>query len=190
LSRLANRRLFDQRFSLEWRRAIRERAPISLAMIDIDWFKRFNDTYGHLQGDQCIRRVSAVIGGLARRPSDLVARYGGEEFAVIMGGTDESGAALLAGRIADSIRAERIPHELNEATGTVTVSIGVSTWRPSQGDHRSWLIEAADHALYEAKHAGRNRVLAGRCTPGIVPGVLVAEIGEEEAEDPEIVGVG
>jgi diguanylate cyclase (GGDEF)-like protein len=190
LSGLANRRLFDQRFSLEWRRAVRERAPISLAMIDIDWFKRFNDSYGHLQGDQCIRRVSALIAGLARRPSDLVARYGGEEFVVIMGGTDESGAALLAGRIAEAVQAERIPHATNEAAGIVTVSIGISTWRPRQGDHRSWLIEAADHALYAAKHAGRNRVLAGRCTPGVLPGALIAEIGAEEAEDPEIAGVG
>jgi diguanylate cyclase (GGDEF)-like protein len=186
LTNLANRRQFDQRLALEWRRARRDRAAISVAMIDIDWFKLFNDTYGHLQGDQCIRRVAAAIAGCARRPTDLAARYGGEEFAVIMA-TGEAEAEQLAQRIATAVRAERISHEKNAATGLVTVSIGVATYQPRLGDHRSWLVEAADNALYAAKEAGRDRVMTGKVVPGIVPGVLAERMGDNE--DPDETGM-
>jgi diguanylate cyclase (GGDEF)-like protein len=191
LSGLPNRRQFDQRLTLEWRRALRDRAAISVAMIDIDWFKLFNDTYGHLQGDQCIRRVAAAIAACARRPADLAARYGGEEFAVIMAGSDETGAEQLAQRIAAAVRAEQIPHEKNAVTGIVTVSVGIATHRPRLGDHKSWLVEAADHALYEAKGTGRNRVVAGQCVPGIVPGVLASRLDDEEdGDDADAAGAG
>ena len=151
LTAVANRRLFDETIKLEWRRAVRSRAPLSLLMLDIDNFKAFNDRAGHQSGDGCLRRVAQTLRESVHRAADLVARYGGEEFAVLLPETD----ADQAGRIAESIR-ERI-----EALGEVTVSIGVATCVPPRDvSGMQEFIGVADEALYAAKRQGRNRVVA------------------------------
>ncbi len=162
LTGIANRHRFDDFLEDEWRRAHRLGHPVSLALCDIDFFKPYNDNYGHLAGDECLRRVSEALKPFSRRPGDLVARYGGEEFAVILGNTDEHTACKLASDIRAAIEALNIPHQHATTAGCVTISVGVATLRPdSQPDGSSDdLIEAADQALYKAKRSGRNRAFS------------------------------
>ena len=161
LTGLANRRCFDERLEQEWKRAARDEVPLSLLLLDVDHFKRFNDEYGHLAGDACLRRVAEVVGGMPRRPGDLAARYGGEELVVLLPGTGQLGAGLLAERLRVAIEGLGVAHAGNpEGGGLVTVSIGAATLLPAgqglgTGDA---LVAQADAALYEAKRAGRNRV--------------------------------
>ena len=151
LTGVANRRLFDETLAVEWRRAARNVAPISLLMLDIDHFKAFNDTEGHQSGDECLRRVAQTLRDSVHRAADLVARYGGEEFAILLPETDAADARAIA----ETIR-ERI-----EADGLVTASIGVATCLPPRGvTGMTEFIGAADAALYDAKRQGRNRVVA------------------------------
>ena len=157
LTGVANRRHFDQVFSLEWARARRERSPVALLMIDTDRFKAFNDQYGHLSGDACLRSVARAIVNIPRRPADLVARYGGEEFAVLLPGSDAAGACVVAEAVRDAIYALAVPHETSEEQ-RVTVSIGVAAMVPTEQIDAVELIAMSDDALYSAKHAGRNRV--------------------------------
>jgi diguanylate cyclase (GGDEF)-like protein/PAS domain S-box-containing protein len=157
LTRLANRRNFDHRLSTEWRRASRERFPISLLILDVDWFKSFNDTYGHLRGDACLKRIAEAALEVVTRPGDLVARIGGEEFAVILPHTPSEGAAEVANQICMAIRRAKILQNTNPA-GYVTVSIGCATVVPSARHHAGALMQHADEALYAAKHAGRDQV--------------------------------
>jgi diguanylate cyclase (GGDEF)-like protein/PAS domain S-box-containing protein len=165
LTGLGNRRHFDDMLQQEWRRAERDGAPVSLVMMDVDNFKKFNDQYGHQAGDSCLKAVAKAIAAEARRPADLAARYGGEEFVLLLPNTDEVGCALVAERIRQSLEALKLPHALNSPTKRVTLSIGGATGWPNaetQGNHPS-LIAAADRALYAAKHAGRNRfVMSGQ----------------------------
>lgn len=159
LTGLANRRIFQDRLRSEWARALREEAPLSLVMLDIDYFKRYNDHYGHPAGDRCLEAVAEVINGIAKRPGDLAARTGGEEFAVLLPATDLQGAVALAEQLRQQIADLQLPHSLNP-TEVVTVSVGVATTRPhrSGAETRHGLVQAADVALYDAKNSGRNRV--------------------------------
>lgn len=163
LTGIANRRMFDAYLKQEWRRAMREQTPLSILLADVDHFKKFNDTYGHQQGDMCLIGVAAVMQLHMQRPADLLARYGGEEFAVILPGTDAEGAGHMAEVLGQAVRDLRIDHSESDAAPYVTVSIGVVTTIPSpeEGDGgMDMLLEQADQALYQAKKVGRNRVLA------------------------------
>jgi len=157
LTHLANRRTFDQCLRREWRRCLTERLPVSLLAIDADWFKSFNDTYGHPSGDQCLKQIAESALESVTRSGDLVARIGGEEFAVILPGTDRDGARYVAEAIRAALQNRKIPHTSNPSDH-VTVSVGCATFIPVMGSHASSLVQKADDALYEAKHAGRNRV--------------------------------
>jgi diguanylate cyclase (GGDEF)-like protein/PAS domain S-box-containing protein len=160
LTGISNRRRFDEFLEREWRRSMREYSELSLLLIDIDCFKEFNDRYGHLQGDDCLRQIAAALSRTVRRAGDLVARYGGEEFACVLLGTGEERAVKVARKIAEEIAGLAIPDESSAVAGHVTVSIGVATTVPEKGREYSELIGRADQCLYAAKHQGRNRVVA------------------------------
>ena len=157
LTAIANRRHFDLIFDQEWKRASRARSPLSLLIIDVDRFKAYNDTYGHLTGDACLRTIAKAISGVPGRPTDLVARYGGEEFVVLLPGSTATGASLIAERIRMAVEHLALPH-LYSDTLRVTVSIGLATSVPDFGSDSLLLIAMADKALYNAKHEGRNQV--------------------------------
>ena len=168
LTGLANRRRFSEFLDHEFQRAAREHAPFALLMLDVDFFKRFNDTRGHQAGDECLRRVAAVIGGRIKRSSDLAARYGGEEFAVILSGADEDGATSVARFIRAEIEKQQIAHGASSVSDYVTVSIGVAIAAPAAGGSPERLMAEADAALYRAKALGRNTVAASStATPAI-----------------------
>ncbi|NNF14239.1 MAG: sensor domain-containing diguanylate cyclase [Gemmatimonadetes bacterium] len=158
LTGLPNRRRFDDFVASEWRRGLRDRAPVSLLLIDIDHFKLFNDHYGHTVGDECLQKVARAIGDVARRPADLAARYGGEEFAVVLGGTDEPAAHRLAIEALEAVAGLRVPHDASPTAPIVTVSVGVATMVPEADSGLDTLLVAADEALYAAKRGGRSRV--------------------------------
>jgi diguanylate cyclase (GGDEF)-like protein len=155
LTGLANRRCFDETLAVEARRAQRDGTSLALLMIDIDHFKLFNDTLGHVAGDACLQAVSKVLESCVRRPSDLVARYGGEEMAVIMPATDGAGATVVAQLVLERLQQANIAHPASPF-GRVTVSIGMAVGAGAQLDSMPELIETADQALYRAKAAGRN----------------------------------
>jgi len=163
LTQIANRRRFDEVLKLEWRRLQREKLPLSLIMIDIDYFKIYNDTYGHQQGDNCLQSVARSISQQSKRPADLVARYGGEEFVVILPNTDIEGATHLAEQIRKQVQLLNIPHKNSPVTPIVTISLGVSTVVPVPDYSPEQLLAGADQCLYQAKKAGRNRVQATFC---------------------------
>ncbi len=164
LTKLANRRWFDEEMSRKWARTARDGAPTSLLMIDVDYFKAFNDTYGHQAGDEVLTAVGAAIRNAVRRPDDLAARYGGEEFVILLPDTDDAGASRVAAAIGAAIRRLKINHGAS-AYRIVTVSIGVATARANTGMTKSGLIRCADAALYRAKEDGRNRVYVHNVTP-------------------------
>ncbi|WP_426107522.1 diguanylate cyclase domain-containing protein [Massilia sp. TSP1-1-2] len=157
LTGIANRRHFDVAIEKEVRRAKRSGTPLSLLMIDIDYFKAYNDHYGHQQGDDCLIKVAGALAQMLQRPADLIARYGGEEFAVILPEMDGEQSARMAEAMRQKIVGMQLPHAKSEHGEHVTVSIGVATHRGETGDI-AYLVGAADRALYAAKHAGRNRV--------------------------------
>ena len=159
LTGLANRRGFDRRLEREWRRAVECGEPIALMMIDIDHFKLFNDRYGHVAGDDCLRDVSEALSVVTLEDAVLVARYGGEEFALLLPGLDDARANALAEAGRQAVEALAIPHA-GAPCGRVTVSIGVASLLPREGEPAADLVEAADFALYAAKHRGRNTVVA------------------------------
>jgi diguanylate cyclase (GGDEF)-like protein/PAS domain S-box-containing protein len=165
LTGLANRRCFDERLEQEWARAAREGTSLSLLLIDLDHFKKFNDRYGHPAGDSCLRTVASVLAAHARRPADLAARYGGEELALLLPNTDDEGCEQVGMRFLDALRNAKIPHALNPPSELVTASLGGATSWPDPTAPRNCLslIEAADRALYFAKEAGRDRlIMSGR----------------------------
>lgn len=167
LTQLANRRRFDEYLESEWRRLIREQAPLSLILCDIDFFKVYNDAYGHLAGDECLRRVAQVLKQAGKRSTDLIARYGGEEFAVILPNTPAIGAVQVAEEIRTGVLALKIPqgNRIENAIAPllpsryVTLSLGVASTIPKIEASAKTLIEAADKALYQAKQQGRDRIV-------------------------------
>ncbi|MBV9393371.1 MAG: diguanylate cyclase [Methylobacteriaceae bacterium] len=165
LTGIPNRRAFEDALSVEWRRTTRENgASLSLALIDIDQFKKFNDGYGHPAGDDCLRLVASAIGATVKRPGDVAARFGGEEFALLLPSTDAKGAKIIAERVRAAVMALAIPHAGNSPRQVVTISIGIATMRSSglgnEKPDAGILVMAADSALYEAKRLGRNRTHA------------------------------
>ncbi|WP_293216243.1 MULTISPECIES: diguanylate cyclase [unclassified Microcoleus] len=158
LTEVRNRRFFNDYMDAEWRRLAREEAPLSLIMCDIDYFKLYNDTYGHQPGDECLRQVAQVLQCSVKRSADLVARYGGEEFAVVLPNTDIEGAACVAERIAQQVRDLQIPHAQSGVSEYVTLSLGVACCIPAPMSQPATLIAIADESLYRAKAAGRDRV--------------------------------
>ncbi len=160
LTGLANRRHFNEHFLAEWRRAMRDRQPLSLVMADIDHFKLYNDHYGHQGGDDCLRQVATIIGKVARRPADIAARYGGEEFVLVLPETPLEGAVKIAEEVAATVRAMQLPHAKSPVAPHVTLSLGVACVIPNREKEMTELIERADRALYSAKRQGRNQVKA------------------------------
>jgi two-component system chemotaxis family response regulator WspR len=156
LTGIANRRSFDEFLGKECLRSARENTSLSLILIDIDYFKPFNDNYGHLAGDGCLRQVAAALDEVVHRPADLVARYGGEEFGVVLPNTDVAGAEQLAKKLSEKIHSLNIPHEYSEVADHITFSMGVTSWVACEGSSPSELILLADKALYLAKESGRD----------------------------------
>jgi diguanylate cyclase (GGDEF)-like protein/PAS domain S-box-containing protein len=176
LTGIANRRCFDERLLVEWGRAYRERSSLALLMIDLDHFKAYNDRYGHLSGDECLRSVAKVLAAEALRATDLAARYGGEEFVMLLPNTDAAGCARIGERIRRALRDACKPHASNPPSGLVTASIGGAVCRP--GTERSAghvaLVDAADQALYAAKDAGRDRLIMAEETGSLLPVEIAA----------------
>jgi diguanylate cyclase (GGDEF)-like protein len=157
LTQIANRRCFDERYLSEWRRAERIGVSISIIMLDVDFFKSFNDQYGHPLGDSCLVQVAQTLRQSLRREGDFVARYGGEEFIVLLLGYSQQEAAEVANRLLSAVEQQAIVHETNPK-GIVTVSLGVATTTPTIEMNHEQLIRQADEALYQAKKLGRARV--------------------------------
>ena len=162
LTGLANRRHFDESLNIEWKRAMRKREPMSVMMLDIDYFKSYNDTYGHLKGDEVLRKVADVIQKSLMRPADLAYRYGGEEFVLILPEISLTGIKVLAENIRKNVAALDIPHEGSEIAHHLTISIGVASLVPNSDETPTTLVSLADAALYRAKDAGRNQVVESK----------------------------
>jgi diguanylate cyclase (GGDEF)-like protein len=158
LTGIANRRHFDNFIYQEWRRAQREQWPIAMLMVDVDFFKLYNDIYGHQMGDQCLKSIAEAISRVIHRPTDLVSRYGGEEFGVILTNTPLNGAMQVAERMRQEVATLFIEHKKSTVAHFVTVSVGVAVMRPGQENHFNELVHASDEALYNAKNSGRNSI--------------------------------
>jgi two-component system chemotaxis family response regulator WspR len=158
LTGIANRRYFDDYLEAEWRRARREQAELSLLLIDVDDFKRYNDTYGHVAGDEVLRRIAAALQDACKRPADLAVRFGGEEFALILPKTTAGGVRMLGEMVRLAVAGLGISHSAASTGDRVTVSCGGATLVPGEGEVPARLIELADIGLYRAKHDGKNRV--------------------------------
>ena len=159
LTGVANRRCFDQVFEHEWRRAQRRGESLTVGLIDVDFFKAYNDHYGHLQGDEVLQRVASALQGVMGRAEDLLARYGGEEFAVILPGLHRQEAAVMAERLKGAVAELRIPHQAAGDTGVISISGGLVALIPDPKSDRQQLLSTADQLLYAAKARGRNQVL-------------------------------
>lgn len=158
LTDIANRNQFDISANMEWKRALRDKKSLATLMIDIDFFKLYNDTYGHLAGDKCLSKVAETISISLSRPGDFVARYGGEEFSVLLPDTDIPGAVLVAEKISENIRGKKLEHKASKITDHVTICCGVHADIPSADSSLADFIKRADDALYKAKQDGRNCV--------------------------------
>ncbi|RJG11563.1 diguanylate cyclase domain-containing protein [Massilia cavernae] len=158
LTELANRRRFDEVYAAEWKRAQGERRPLSLALLDIDCFKQYNDHYGHPAGDRVLRSVARTVASFMRRPADLAARYGGEELALLMPDTDAVQAQYLVDCVCRAIEQLALAHGASLVKPVLTVSVGGATIAEFGGESATELLDAVDNQLYRAKHAGRNRV--------------------------------
>jgi diguanylate cyclase (GGDEF)-like protein/PAS domain S-box-containing protein len=161
LTGVANRRRFDALMELEWSNARRNRQPLSLLMIDIDYFKQYNDCYGHLEGDACLKRVAWLLASAATRARDLLARFGGEEFVLLLPETDEAASHKLAARCRDLILAEQIPHAQSAVGPVLTISVGAATCIPANADELRAFLDSVDKRLYRAKQQGRDCIVAG-----------------------------
>jgi diguanylate cyclase (GGDEF)-like protein len=161
LTNIANRRCFDDRLDIEWRRAIREKQPISFMMMDVDKFKNYNDTYGHPQGDTLLQTIAKIFNSAARRPGDLAARLGGEEFGVLLPDTGIEGALEVAEEIRSRVEAARIITADGNTITSITISIGVTVHVPTDDSSVESFLSQADKNLYIAKEGGRNQVYSG-----------------------------
>ena len=157
LTKIANRRCFDYHLELEWERLYREQQPMSLLLFDIDYFKLYNDYYGHPMGDECLIKIAQTIKQVLLRPADLVARYGGEEFAVILPNTDVEGASIVSEQIRIAIANLNIAHQNSSIEDIVTISLGIASLLPNSLQDHTTLLQQADIALYKAKQCGRNQ---------------------------------
>ncbi|MBL1260274.1 MAG: diguanylate cyclase [Thiotrichaceae bacterium] len=157
LTGIPNRRSFDEYIAKEWRRAVREGTCLALLLIDIDFFKKYNDGYGHQGGDDCLQKVAQVLADTMRRSSDMVARYGGEEFTVVLPNTDLDGAMVIAEELRLAVEKLALKHAFSDVTDIVSISLGAAGIPPQCGDDCASLIALADAALYKAKEEGRNR---------------------------------
>lgn len=161
LTGVANRRMFDSILEVEWTHARRNARPLSLLMIDIDHFKQYNDHYGHIEGDECLKRVARVLSGAATRARDFLARYGGEEFILVLPETDAAAAHKIAERCRNLIFKEQIAHGAVDTSAVLTISIGVGSTVPAHHEQALDFVARVDQRLYAAKQAGRNRIAAG-----------------------------
>ena len=159
LTQVANRRTFDERLQEEWNRARREGLPLSLILCDVDYFKKYNDYYGHQKGDYCLQKIAEVLQDSCQRAGDLVARYGGEEFGIILAGIDSENACYVAQNIRYQLEAKGISHLANPDSKIVTLSLGIATMIPQENAEPTDLLAQADRALYEAKKQGRDRAV-------------------------------
>jgi len=160
LTGLSNRRYFNDYGGPQWKLAIREKAPIAILMVDVDNFKKYNDTYGHLAGDEVLKSIGAAMLRSFARPTDLPARFGGEEFVVLLPATPFESLTTLGERLRSNVEELKIPHSASGVCANVTVSVGGAAMIPRAEDTLLALVETADQALYEAKGAGKNRVVA------------------------------
>lgn len=160
LTGVMNRRCFDEMLDREWKRSLREKVPVAIVMVDVDYFKKYNDTYGHQAGDECLRQVAEAMEKRVHRPSDYAARYGGEEFVLLLSNTSLDGAIKVAEDIRLLIENLKLPHAASEVSSYVTISLGVMTLIPDAGMQISEVVRKADQALYYAKRRGRNRVMS------------------------------
>ena len=158
LTGISNRRNFDQYMVMSWKNCLRNQRPLSLIMADIDYFKLYNDNYGHLKGDECLIQVAKTIESSVKRTVDFVARYGGEEFAIVLPDTDKEGAEIVAEEIQRNIKDKMISHKYSLVTDCITLSMGIATIVPQSEYSVKYLIEKADQALYISKSAGRNKI--------------------------------
>lgn len=157
---IANRRCLENYLAKEWWHALREKKIMTFIMVDVDYFKLYNDTYGHLAGDECLKKVAAVLDHSVKRNSDIKARYGGEEFAVVLYAADYAGGQKVAEKIRLAVEELQIPHSASAISSYVTISLGVATMMPDPDSSYETLIKKADDALYRAKREGRNRWIA------------------------------
>lgn len=157
LTGIANRRMLDQTLDREWKRAQRDQTSLSLIMLDIDYFKQYNDCYGHQQGDECLKQVAKSLSKVTRRAIDLISRYGGEEFVILLPETNKDQSIKLTEQCLNVVKEQSLPHKLSKVSDVVTVSAGVCTAIPAVEAQPSILIETADKLLYQAKQKGRNR---------------------------------
>jgi len=159
LTGIPNRRMFDSIMEEEWANALRNHQPLSLIMLDIDYFKQYNDHYGHIQGDDCLKRVAKVLSSVATRSRDFLARFGGEEFVLVLPETDAEAARKVAERCRNVIFKEQIFHEKSQVSQLLTVSLGIGTMIPTRNDESITFIEEVDRRLYQAKQKGRNCIM-------------------------------
>lgn len=167
LTNISNRRHFDKMLEIEWGRGLRNKTPLSIIVADIDYFKGFNDCYGHIEGDHCLCSVAQRLSSLLQRPADMVARYGGEEFVAILPVTDMKGAALLAENWRAGVEELRIPHAISSVADHVTISVGHATLVPSRKLVPYYLVGVADEMMYHAKESGRN-IICGKEIPPFI----------------------
>jgi len=165
LTGIPNRRSFDTAFEQEWNHATRSGKPLALILADVDHFKRYNDTYGHQKGDDCLKAVAGAMRHAARRKVDMVARYGGEEFAMLLPDTPAVSALLVAGRVLELVRDLRLPHQNSSTSDHITISLGVCATVPSAETRPEQLVKVADAALYDAKSKGRNQAVLAAFNP-------------------------
>ena len=159
LTGLANRRLYDTTLEAEWARAIRTQQPVSMILVDIDYFKEYNDLYGHLEGDICLQRIACTLKTVTTRSTDLCARYGGEEFVMLLPGVNQENALLLAEKVREAVHGMKMPHGKSDAADYVTISAGVSSLTPKPSLPVTALFDEADKKLYQAKNNNRNCVM-------------------------------
>ncbi|MBL1433423.1 MAG: diguanylate cyclase [Gammaproteobacteria bacterium] len=162
LTGVANRRYFDERLAEETQRGLRERTSLAVVLLDIDYFKPYNDNYGHQMGDTCLREVAQALSHSLRRPSDFIARYGGEEFVAILPATNMEGARIVAETLCSAIDVLELTHEHSKMSDHITVSVGYAALVPLSMEDGTLLVSASDQGLYDAKRAGKNRVMEGK----------------------------